>query len=256
MSRQLLENLNGSQRGLLRRWLDQNPREPRMAWYPSAGMDMRDLFFLHPDYSNIVPATGEEPVAPELFVHTDYLGGGQERFLDSSLIYRDDRTSVTISEIEELPHLNLPLYDDMVAFPDGSDATHRVLFMVIDVQCLKLGHFQRPVLYAFVENAAFCAKKLIPLEARFSHLVQVRYGHSFGGGRASPGWLRYQLNTLGVEVLVSDGAEQRDTDSHRVFNRFPNLEGAETSLHSWQRFRSLPQRAWDGYGGVSWWSKP
>lgn len=256
MSIQLLKHLNGPKRGLLYRWLEENPAEPRIAWYPSAGTDMRDLLFLHSDYSQMVPPTKPEPTPPEFFLHTDYFGGNHALLSDSVPIYQDSRTTIRVSEIEELPRLELPLHRYIVTNHEGSEATHRVLFMSVDVTCLRLGCFRRPVLYAFAENAAFCAERLIPLSARCSHLVQVRYGHGFGGGRASPGWLRHQIDRLGVEVLISDGAEQRDRETNAVFQRFPILDGPETRMDSWSRLRSIPQRSWDGYGGVSWWSRP
>ena len=48
MSIEFLQSLNGHNRGALRNWLDRLDHEPRIAWYPSAGEDFRDLMYLQP----------------------------------------------------------------------------------------------------------------------------------------------------------------------------------------------------------------
>lgn len=72
MSRQLLYSLNGEKNGQFKRFLDSFVGVPRIAWYPSGGEDFRALLHLHPAYSQINRAKGEEPAPPDIFLYTDY----------------------------------------------------------------------------------------------------------------------------------------------------------------------------------------
>ena len=116
MSRKLLEALNGGSRGAFRSWLDNFQGEPRIAWYPSAGEDFRDTLYLHPNFAKLVPSTQTEPSSPDIFLHTDYFPWKYSNFLDTRRIYVDDRTSVYLKSMEELPNCNLPLDSGIVGF--------------------------------------------------------------------------------------------------------------------------------------------
>jgi len=189
MSKKLLDKLAGPSKGEFRQFIDSFNSEPRIAWYPSAGEDLRDLLFLHPDYSKKKPATQLEPPAPDLFLHTDYFPGKEQKFLDSPIVYSDDRTTMTITTIEELTRINLPLDPGIVDFPNGSIVTGRVVFLNIDVKSNLFGEYSRSLVYAFVENAAFCSRIVFPNKGKFSHVIHVRYGGGCGGGRKINGFL-------------------------------------------------------------------
>ena len=87
MNRELLLNLNGNKTGQLKKFLDVFEGEPRIAWYPSAGEDFRPLLYLHPKFSKINRAIGQEPQTPDLFIFTDYYPYESSKFLDSKTIY-------------------------------------------------------------------------------------------------------------------------------------------------------------------------
>lgn len=257
MSSLFLEHLNGGHSGPFRRWLDSFDRSPRIAWYPSAGADLRDLLYLHPAYRVAFPGAHNEPAAPDLFLHTDYSLCEAPDFLERLVLHRDARTQIRVLEREELPPCELPVHSDLVAFAPNPSVAHRVVFFRLSVRSHALGVFEVPLLYIVAENAAFCAQRLLPLQARITHLVQVRYGHSLGGGLDSPGWLLSQLAALGVEVVVSDGSERRSFHPRNPsFRRFPILRGPPISPLRWTHLRRLPHSFWDGYGPVSWWRLP
>ena len=96
MSRELLLNLNGNNKGEFQKFLDKVKGEPRIAWYPSAGEDFRALLYLDPSYSRINPASVLEPQSPDIFLFTDYYPWKYSRFLDDRTIYSDSRTTVFI----------------------------------------------------------------------------------------------------------------------------------------------------------------
>lgn len=87
MSIEFLKSLNGHNRGALRDWIDRLDREPRIAWYPSAGEDFRDLMYLHPRFRQRSPAMQPEPPAPDIFLHSDYFPWESLRFLASRWLY-------------------------------------------------------------------------------------------------------------------------------------------------------------------------
>jgi hypothetical protein len=255
MSRALLESLAGPRQTNFSRWLAANFGEPRIAWYPSAGTDLRDVLYLNEHYRNVSPPRGDEPLAPNLFLHTDYFVGDHSRFLDRPIVHIDDNTTIAVDTIEELPPLKLPLHNDLVAFGPSS-ATHRVVFFTVEVRSHRLGSFRAPILYVFSENAAFCSECLLQHEARISHVVQVRYGHGLGGGRSGPGWIRAQLARLRAEVYVTDSHHDVFNCQDLVVQYFPTLRSPDVDPSSWPIIRQMPQSHWDGYGPVTWYRVP
>lgn len=252
MSKELLLSLNGNQRGAFYSWLKTLSGEPRIAWYPSAGSDFRDLLYLHPTFSEQMPATTAEPVPADIFLHTDYFPWTASRFLDSSTIHFDFRTGVTVQSIEELPRCDLPLDKGIVDFPKGSHATGRVLFLQVKVSSDALGGFTVPVIYAFVENAAFCAQRMLPNNGQLSHVIHVRYGGGCGGGGRSSGiWLINVLDQLGCECFVTDGHHHRQTGDEHIYRRYPELAGPEDTGRL-VPIRTVPSKSWSGHGDVSW----
>lgn len=253
MSKELLYKLNGSKEGGLLRWLKNFNGEPRIAWYPSAGGDFRDLLYLNPAYLKTNPPSFEgEPNQPDIFLHTDYFPWSNSTFLDNAAVYRDDRTIVSVKSIEELPKCNLPLDNQIVVCPDDSHATGRVCFLDVEIESDKLGKISAPVIYAFVENAAFCGKLVIPQNARFSHVVHVRFGGGSGGGGKSSGiWLLNVLRKIHCEVFVTDSHFSRQSGDKRVYELYPALSGNEDSTQL-KPIRVIKGEGWSGHGDVSW----
>lgn len=252
MSKELLTALNGSRTGAFHRWLANFRGDPRIAWYPSAGEDFRDLLYLHPNFSQRMPAETPEPEPPDLFLHTDYFPWSTSRFLDHRRLHFDDRTSVTLQSFEELPRCDLPLDGKIVTFPNGSAATGRVLFMEVEVSSNVIGTFTAPVLYVFAENGAFCAKRILPNAGKLSHVIHIRYGGGCGGGGKSTGiWLLNILGKVGCECFITDSRYSRQSGDERTYACYPELTGPEDTS-GLQTIRVLPSQSWSGYGPVSW----
>jgi hypothetical protein len=245
MSLQLLIKLNGDRRGGLFRWMESLEAAPRIAWYPSAGGDFRDLLFLHARLQCEL-----EPAVPDLFLHTDYHWAREnEDFSVGGILFDDGRTVVSIAEVEELPPLALPLDAGLVHFPEGSAWTGRVRFMRLLVNSTLLGAFERPVLYAFVENAAFIGRTARPVSATFTHVIQVRHGGGFGGGTSKGGWLRHTLTSLGCELFISDGQTDLHAADARIHHRYPKIWDPVPPLHL---VRTVPSESWSNHGDVQW----
>jgi hypothetical protein len=228
MSFELLRCLNGKKRGAFYNWLDRQSQEPRIAWYPSAGNDYRDLLYLSEQYSRKNPALIREPENPTLFIHTDY-GTFFDRDLSSGMkLYDDRRTLVVVKALEELPRCDTALGHGIVDKFENNTVKGRVFFMEIEANSRALGYVKAPLIYAFCENEGFCSKVLLPLRAKISHIVQVRYGAGMGsGGRAAGIWLWNVMERLGCEVYVGDGDRRRESGDLLAYQRYPNLRGTE-----------------------------
>ena len=251
MTRRLLTDLNGNKTGQLKKFLDDFDGEPRIAWYPSAGEDFRALLYLHPNFSNSHPASGHEPQAPDLFLFTDYFPWQNSSFLDNTIIYSDDRKSIFIESIEELPRLKLPLHNEIVDFPLGSSATDRAVFLKIRIESDKLGSITYPVLYAFAENETFYCKKIIPNKATISHIIHVRYGGSGGGGGSASGvWLLNVLGMLNCELFITDGHHHWQSGDDKALELCADIP--KENLSQLTPIRTILSDGWSRHGDVSW----
>ena len=251
MTRQLLSNLNGNKTGQLKNFLDNFTGEPRIAWYPSAGEDFRALLYLHPSFSQLNPASGQEPQSPDLFLFTDYFPWQHSSFMDSRTIYSDNRTTVNIEHIEELPRLNLPLHEELVHFKEGSNATDRAVFLKIRIDSDKLGSISYPVVYAFAENETFYCNKIVPNKATISHIIHVRYGGgSCGGGNASGVWLLNVLKKLNCELFITDGHHHWQTGDKFALELCSSIPKESNSRLT--PIRVVQSQGWSGHGDVSW----
>jgi hypothetical protein len=257
MSMKLLYHLNGTNKGIFKKWLTNFKGEPRIAWYPSAGNDFRDLLYLSAKFSELEPALNPElePQPPDIFLHTDYFPSNifhRLPFSDELIVHQDTRTTISVTSSEELPVCNLPLDDEIVVFKGGNRATGRVLFLHVEIQSNILGNFNAPVLYAFVENAAFCARKILPYGGRLSHIVHVRFGGGIGGGGRSTGiWLLNILQRVHCEVLVSDNSYMRQSGDERIYALYPSLAGDENA-DQFEKIRTIESRRWSEHGNVTW----
>ena len=251
MTRQLLSNLNGKKTGQLKKFLDDFKGEPRIAWYPSAGKDFRALLYLHPNFSKRHPVTRQEPQPPDLFLFTDYFPWQYSTFLDNTTIYSDNRSTVTIEHLEELPRLNLPLHNELVHFIEGSTWTDRAVYLKIRIDSDKLGSISYPVIYAFAENETFYCNKIIPNKTTISHIIHVRYGGGCGGGGYASGvWLLNVLKKLNCELFITDGHHHWQAGDNFALEFCSSIpRQCEVELTP---IRVVQSAWWSGHGDVSW----
>jgi len=247
-----LLDLNGGRTGPFSRWLSSQDSHPRVCWYLSSGEDFRDLLYLHPAYQQLHPShpPGKDPRSPELFLHTDYFPWTDSKFLDTRIIHLDVHTQVELLDIEELPSLSLTFSRELADFPP-SHATNRVVFLRVRVHSDKLGSWEAPVLYVFGLNEAFCAEVLLPGRAKISHVVRVRIGNGFGGGKSSGDWLAGVFSRLRTELFISDDTYTGETNFMDFeYRLLPALlpSGLRIQLQS---IRVLPGIRWSDYGSTS-----
>ena len=228
---------------------DRTLKKKSIAWYPSCGMDFRALFYLHPLYADHNPAS-EAETFPEVFFYTDYYRhNGDSDFVRGSVLYADDRTKVTVLNIEELPKLNLSLNDHLIDISKPHSYSNRMFDMKLSLETPK-GNIQQRVIYAYVMNEAFYAHYLVPNKISVSYIVHVRYGVGFGGAKASGAWLLNVLDKLNCKVFVSDGQHDFHNGDHLAVQYFEEIPNQCTvQLHP---IRTIPGSKWSNHGDVTW----
>ena len=253
MSLNLLKHLNGSSAGGLKAFIQkyEGKNEPRICWYPSAGVDFRALMYLHPAFNMISPAIKQDPQPPDIFLYSDYSIFKTSTLLDSKVIHMDKSTVVTVGAIEELQKIGTSLHPEILTFPEENTLTGRVLFLTINIKSNKFGRISSPVVYVFAENEAFCGEKLIPLNARLSHIVHVRYGGGFGGGYASGIWMLNVLKRLHCEMFISDGHFHMQRGDKKAIRLYPVL-GENDGKANLEVIRTVESKSWSGHGDVTW----
>ncbi|MFN4083219.1 MAG: hypothetical protein ACK4K9_06260 [Bacteroidia bacterium] len=252
MSKQLLNHLNGNRFGKLKQFINNCNREPRIAWYPSAGEDLRGMRFLHPNFFKAYPASENDPAPPDIFIYTDYFPWEQSTFLDSKLIYAGNSTYIHIEHIEELPRLNLkPLHYELVDFPQGSIATDRTIYLELMIDDFELGKMYFKIIYAFAENETFFCKKMLPNNANISHVIHVRYGGGGGGGGKTWGaWLMHALKLVKCEVYITDNHRPWLPADDFVLNNCKEIpKTADVQLKS---IRKMDKEKWNACNDVDW----
>jgi hypothetical protein len=248
----LLNRLNGQQKGAFFNYQAEWKRKgrlPRMAWYPSSGTDLRDLLYLNPAF---LQGREDAVLPPDLFIHTDYFPWQNSTFLDSKEVFNDRHTRIRVVDIEELPRLHLPLSPELVNLDQGSSATHRVVFLQLEVTSKHLGNLKAPLLYVFAENSAF-ADFAMRHGARFTHCIHVRFGGGCGGGGKSSGiWMLNILGRLGCECIISDEHYHLQQGDQAAMRLFPSLQPETPAAVLDEPMFTLPSFSWSGHGNVTW----
>jgi hypothetical protein len=250
MSKLRLNNLNGNRQGLFKCFIDSFSGTPRIAWYPSGGEDFRALMYLNDAFSLREPCKGVEPAAPDLFLYTDYFPWTFSQFLRTPILYRDERTTIEIIDMERLPNVNLPLHEELVHFPEGGDFNDQALFMLVRVQSSVFGEFIRPVLYVFAENVTFYTAKMRRFQAQISHVIHVRYGGGYGGGNSAGAWLLHVLKDLRSELFITDGHHHCQNGDDFALTLCPEIP-REVNVEL-KRIRQIHEMRWSSHGHVSW----
>jgi hypothetical protein len=205
---------------------------PTIAWYPSAGLDFRDLLELNP-----IP---NQTSKPELFIHTDYqpyCPNINERFtgFEPGIIvdrYEPDYHK-EILEVHQLMFTNSIKYyidENFVDFVDEAPIESKVFLLSVKVRH-KDDILIRPVIYFVFENINFLDEIILKHNIKISHLIKVREGCGLGGNRKSITIAYAFAAKLGLQYLICDNEAEPDielinklTEKHALINYRFNLE--------------------------------
>lgn len=183
-----------------------DPQQPRILWYPSAGNDYRDILELTPERAS----KHNINILPEVFIHTDYTTNEKFASLNCGIIHKDSRTLVKLSDKTELTiskgwrdKIKYDVCRDFVGFPEiHSEPTIFLLDMAIESR--QLGTVKKPVLYFKFENINFFREVVLKQKLNITHFVKVREGCGMGGNNKSITFAYAFIGLMQTRYLLVD----------------------------------------------------
>lgn len=231
---------HGRQR-CFRRWMANLTAPPRIAWYPAAGEDLRDLIYLSEAYARHDPAALGDTLPPDLFLHTDYFPWTHSSFLrklrEGGLIEDDEWGQIYVLACDVLSREDLPDDPAIVHFPRPPGTQVQWYFALLRIESWRIGTFEQVMLYAVVENNVFYHHEIEPHDVQLSHIVRVGYGGGFGGGWDRGDWVPSTVAARGAEVLIVDREELPERLAQRLNVR---------------RYRQMAPHQWGNRWPVYW----
>jgi hypothetical protein len=202
-----------------------------IAWYPSAGLDFRDLLELsNPIYTE----------TPDLFIHTDYkpdwslenpvfetfnIGPVQNEFNRNFNAKIDD-----VFELELTEPINYFVNENYVT-SHKDDTPKLAKVFLLNVTVSHAGNtISKPVLYFVFENINFLEEILLKNRIKISHFVKFCEGCGFGGNRKSISIVYAFIAKLGVKYLFIDNEEHTDFELVNRIKRRHRVENCSCEL--------------------------
>lgn len=179
---------------------------PKLLWYPSSGLDFRDIIEFSPRRMELHGAK----VAPNLFIHTDY-----NCFNDLNLegdVFDDCRTKVKVVEKHELLISDPDYYLSYNKHVKGKNVNFPEVYLLkISVDSNIYGILEGEVLYFKCENNYFLDSIVLKFNIKISHFLKVREGLGFGGSNGkSISYVCALFSEIGVEYLLMDNEVRID----------------------------------------------
>lgn len=257
MSSQLLRLLDNRRSVQFSEFISSLEHEPRIAWYPSAGTDFRALFYLNDVFLSANPTVeGNDPKEPDIFLYTDYAMTNDRlnHILfhgDETVVHDDGRATVTLSDIENLGRIEFDSYSDYQLTEQNRHFYNRVFFFNATIESADFGTITKPVLYFFCCNEQLCSELLLPMKAKVSHVIHIRYGHGFGGANSSGHWLQHVLSLLQCEMYIHDGLSHYYDNEQRIIAYFSESI-PQKSISTLTTIREIDGRGWSYSTRIIW----
>jgi len=276
MSKQFLYSLNGDNQAGFKNFLDKFSGQPRIAWYPSAGLDFRALLYLSGYNCKLFPPLESlllsEPGSPDIFLYTDcnedffnsnfnHLGIeipkskflatlGDAEDLGAWALFDDGRTRIEVKYFENLPEISCRSDKEIVCC-SSKRPLRKVVYVELKVISNVLGTYKVPLVYINAENEGFCSKYLLG-NTSISHVIHVRYGGGMGGGGYASGvWLKNVLKNLQTEVFITDGHHDLQDGDNAALKLYPNLKGNKETCPMLM-YKTVSDVSWSNHGDVKW----
>lgn len=141
-------------------WIDFKPIDPLIAWYPSGGMDFRDVLHMSvPPPSTLPEQCRPRHRAPaDFFLHSDPSPTIKDSLMREKILDMDLKRMLWVSEFEELPAPSEPF-------------SARWLFFEVEIHEDDNLVRRCPVIYAFCEDQTMAALAN-QHRIRFAHIVR------------------------------------------------------------------------------------
>lgn len=172
------------------------PDDPKICWYPSAGLCVRDLLVWRSR------GLDQHFSEPDLFIHTDYVGPNDHRHEHAD---KFSRTKVLSSHTMRV---NGPVHYRVAKafshFPEKASTSPCVSLQEVYAKSFEFGETTKPVLMFHFENFNWFDQFVIQHGLRLSHFFKLRDGTGFGGTSISVCNVYPKLAAAGVRELVLD----------------------------------------------------
>lgn len=208
---------------------------PNIAWYPSAGLDFRDLMEVN-----------RTQIEPDIFFHTDYSSNWVK--FERGEVFNDQWTNVYIKGITELKFIkkiNYRINPDFVDFPEHAYSRPKIFLLDVQIQSGFYGQINKPVIYFFMENINFLDEVLLKNNIKLSHFIKVREGCGMGGNRKSISLAYAFLGELKVKHILVDNQEHTDKELINTISRKHNLNPIKYELKNPSQMRYITD--WSGF---------
>lgn len=209
---------------------------PNIAWYPSAGLDFRDL----------IEVNRTEEIKSDIFFHTDYNRNWVKLKLGE--VFNDEQTRVAINCITELKFINKINYEinqEFVDFPEDAYSEPKIFLLDVQINSDSFGEINKPVIYFFMENINFLDEILLKNKIKLSHFIKVREGCGFGGNRKSISIAYAFLGELNVKYILVDQEEHTDKELIKSISNKHNIIPTKYELKNISQRRNIAN--WSGY---------
>lgn len=238
MLKNLLQGKNPRAQSRLDELFETIGKNPRLAWYPSACNDYRDLLELTPERAKL---HGIQEL-PDLFIHSDYYVRSLHQH---GIAHSDENTTVRIEdhfEIQLTQKIRYHVSPRFAGYPEAAPREPTIYLLDVAIRSDVLGEVRKPVLYFLFENINFLDEFVLRNNIPITFFVKVRDGFSCGGGNRKSTSLVYAfLSALKTKYLLVDTAEQTDFELINELKTKHNLQPADYDLLKTDTFR------WSGY---------
>ncbi|MEN8138454.1 MAG: hypothetical protein ABFR62_08470 [Bacteroidota bacterium] len=213
----------------------------KIAWYPSSGLDFRDLLVLGQkefvfDKDVFANELFEFEFLPDLFIHTDKAYNSDNWPLpESGVIFKDDESEYTILNSEDV-------------YSDAEEVLGKFLSIKLKHKLLK-SEIRQEVLFLFSDNMDFFKKFVLKRNIGIDFLINIRDGASENGGADySLKMLEFFLGKMNTGYLISDNFGRSPYDMSELDDSQLLLEAYYSKENKPVVLQGLKEWSWSEFG--------
>ena len=212
-----------------------------IAWYPSSGLDFRDLLVLGQKkfiYDKNVFANEllEFTVLPDLFIHTDNAYNANNwPLVDKGIIYKDEETVYSINST-----------NDIVS--EEGKTIGKYLNILLNSVLLE-EEISQKMLFLFSDNIDFFKHIVLNKNMNIDFLINIRDGASENGGADySLKMLEFYLGKMNTKYLISDNFGRSPEDISKFKEDTIMMEAINSEENKAIVLQGLKEWSWSEFG--------
>ena len=182
-----------------------------IAWYPSAGVDFRDILELRRLTQNEII----KDEFPKLFIHTDKDLDGIK--LKRGEVFKDLNTVVICNEIIKVELIENIIPDEL-EINGYQHISSSIYYMNLEISSNTLGIFHTNLLYILYDNILFLNDIILNHNIEIKYLVKVCDGYCYGGNYTSMSLIYYYLSAMKTQFLIADNLNPVNYENIEVIN--------------------------------------